>query len=47
MNEQNLILLVAGDKEFSDKPSSLWSLGNGNSIFGWQIYSFETARPNS
>ncbi len=47
MNELNLILLAAGDNKYSDKPCSLWSLGNGRSILDWQMHAFETARPNS
>ena len=47
MDEINLILLAAGDNKFSDKPCSLWSLGNGSSILGWQMHAFKTARPNT
>lgn len=43
----NVILLAAGYNKYSDKPCSLWSLGNGRSILDWQMHAFQTSLPNS
>lgn len=47
MNEVNTYLLAAGFNKYSDKPCSLWSLGNGRSILDWQLTAFQTLMPNN
>ncbi len=47
MDEMNVILLAAGYNKYSDKPCSLWSLGNGRSILDWQMHAFQSSLPNS
>ena len=47
MDKADVILLAAGFNKYSEKPCSLWSLGNGKSILDWQMHAFETALPNS
>ena len=46
MNKTDVILLAAGHNKYSEKPCSLWSLGDGKSILDWQIHAFETAIPD-
>jgi choline kinase len=43
----NVILLAAGYNKYSDKPCSLWSLGNVRSILDWQMHAFQTSLPDS
>lgn len=45
MTKEKIILLAAGYNRYSDRPCSLWSLGNGKSILDWQMHAFETALP--
>ena len=47
MDDLTIVLLAAGDNKYSDKPCSVWSLGNGSSILDWQIDTFETVLPGS
>ena len=47
MPKTNIFILAAGHNKISDKPCSLWSLGNGKSILDWQVSAFETVLPNS
>ena len=46
MDKIDVILLAAGHNKYSEKPCSLWSLGNGKSILDWQMYAFEKAIPD-
>tara|TARA_Y200000002_G_scaffold131739_1_gene108524 strand:+ start:5956 stop:8955 length:3000 start_codon:yes stop_codon:yes gene_type:complete len=47
MPKTNIFILAAGHNKISDKPCSLWSLGNGKSILDWQVSAFETVLPKS
>ena len=47
MIEIDVILLAAGCSKYSDRPCSLWALGNGSSILDWQIDTFNTSLPSS
>ena len=43
----NVYILAAGYRQQSQKPCSLWSFGNGESILGWQLGLFKSSYPHS
>lgn len=47
MFDTNILILAAGFNKISEKPCSLWSLGNGKSILDWQIHAFKSSIHNS
>lgn len=46
MTKPNVFLLAAGHNKYSDKPCSLWVLGNGESILEWQMHACERILPS-